>query len=53
MIEVKEIIKSYGNSDNKIQVLKGISLKIRGRFCCYFRSIRLRKVNFSKCSFGT
>ena len=29
MIEVKEIIKSYGNSDNKIQVLKGISLKIK------------------------
>ena len=29
MIEDKEIIKSYGNSDNKIQVLKGISLKIK------------------------
>lgn len=29
MIEVKEIIKSYGISDNKIQVLKGISLKIK------------------------
>lgn len=29
MIEVKEIIKSYGNSDNKIQVLKGISLRIK------------------------
>lgn len=29
MIEVKEIIKSYGNSDNKIQVLKGISFKIK------------------------
>lgn len=29
MIEVKEIIKSYGSSDNKIQVLKGISLKIK------------------------
>ena len=29
MIEVKEIIKSYGNSDNKIQVLKGISLTIK------------------------
>ena len=29
MIEVKEIIKSYGNSDNKIQVLKRISLKIK------------------------
>lgn len=29
MIEVKEIIKSYGNSNNKIQVLKGISLTIK------------------------
>lgn len=29
MIEVKEIIKSYGNSDNKIQVLKGISITIK------------------------
>lgn len=29
MIEVKEIIKSYGSSDNKIQVLKGISLTIK------------------------
>lgn len=29
MIEIKEIIKSYGNSDNKIQVLKGISLRIK------------------------
>lgn len=29
MIEVKEIIKSYGNSDNKIQVLKGISIIIK------------------------
>lgn len=29
MIEVKEIIKSYGNSDNKIRVLKGISLTIK------------------------
>lgn len=29
MIEVKEIIKSYGNSDNKIQVLIGISITIK------------------------
>lgn len=29
MIEIKEIIKSYGSSDNKIQVLKGISLTIK------------------------
>lgn len=29
MIEVKEIIKSYGNSDNKIHVLKGISITIK------------------------
>lgn len=29
MIEVKEIIKSYGDSDNKIQVLKGISITIK------------------------
>ena len=29
MIEVKELIKSYGNGDNKIQVLKGISLTIK------------------------
>ena len=29
MIEVKEIIKSYGNIDNKIQVLKGISITIK------------------------
>ena len=29
MIEVKEIIKSYGNSENKIQVLKGIRITIK------------------------
>lgn len=36
MIEVKEIIKSYGNSDNKIQVLKGISLKIKTEILLLF-----------------
>lgn len=33
-IEIKDIIKSYGSGDNKVQVLKGINISIeKGEFC--------------------
>lgn len=53
MIEVKDIVKSYGNGESRFQALKGISLTVKeGDFVVILGASGSREIYLFECDLG-